>query len=142
MGLTDSITSKKTLALDTSVLITAFNKPEGKAGKLLDKIKELSPQVFISTIVFEEFLVKIYKKKLEKDIDIYEDFITAGGLFTVVNLDRQIARKTAQIRADFTHIRAPDAIHLATAIESKAKIFITGEKRLPRKIENLTVEVI
>lgn len=142
MGLSDFINSSRSLALDTNILITAFNKPDGASGKLLEKIKEASPQVFVSTIVFEEFLVKVYKEKLEKDLAVYEDFITGGGLFIVISIDRTIARKAAQIRAVYSSIRAPDAIHLATAIESKAKIFITTEKRLPKKIDNLKIAVI
>ena len=141
MGLS-TFTPSQSLALDTNILITAFNNPKGKSGKLLEKIKEISPQVFISTIVFEEFLVEIYKKNLEKDLAGYEDFITGGGLFIVVNVDRQIARRAAQLRASYSSIRAPDAIHLATALESKAKIFITADRRLPRKINRLKIEVI
>lgn len=141
MGLVDSITSSHTLALDTNVLITAFNQPASLSGKLLDKIQKVNPQVFISTIVFEEFLVKIYQKKLQKNIAYYEDFVTGQGLFIVVSVNRDIARKAAKIRAQFD-IKAPDAIHLATAIESRAKIFVTTDKRLPKKIENLTIKVL
>lgn len=137
MGLID-IAFENPLALDTNILITAFNEPEGISGKTLSKIKEISPQVYISTLVFEEFLVKIYKKKLEKDLASYEDFITGGGLFIVVSVDRQIARKAAQIRARF-NLKAPDAIHLASAIESKAKVFVTADRRIPRKIDNLNI---
>lgn len=142
MGLAKFITSSKALALDTNILITAFNNPNGESAKLLLKIKEISPKVFISTLVFEEFLVKIYRKKLEKDLAGYEDFITAGGLFIVVNVDRQIARKAAQLRAAYSSLRAPDAIHLATAIESKAKLFVTCDRRLPNRIEKVQIVTI
>lgn len=127
-----------TLALDTNILITAFNSPQGAAAKLLDEIGQNRPQVFISTLVFEEFLVEIYKKKLEKDLEIYEDFITASGLFMVVDMTRQIARKAAQIRANL-NIKAPDAIHIATALQSKAKTFVTLDRKIPKKIESLTI---
>lgn len=141
MGLVDSLKSSDILALDTNILITGFNQPTSSCAKFLEAIQKVSPQVFISTIVFEEFLVQIYKKKLEKDIAYYEDFITGQGMFIVVNVDREIARKAAQIRALFK-IKAPDAIHIATAIISKVKIFITTDRRLPREINRLKIEVL
>ena len=141
MGLAKAPILPQTIAIDTNILISAFNNPQGNSGELLDKIINSPTQVFISTLVFEEFLVKIYREKLEKDITLYEDFLTAGGLFTVVDMNRQIAKKAAQVRSN-TNIKAPDAIHIATAIESKAKAFFTSDKRIPRKIENLTISII
>lgn len=144
MGIIDTVDSKTTLALDTNIFIYAYHKSDNQgdlAREFLARIKQGESQVFISVIVFEEFLVKIYKQKLEKNISEYEDFITAGGLITVTNMDRQIARVAAKIRAEFA-IKAPDAIHLASAIESGAKVFITTDRRLPKKIGKLVVKVL
>lgn len=141
MGLIDSIKASSVLALDTNILIAGFNQPVSSCGKLLETIQNTGPKVFISTIVFEEFLVQIYKRKLGKDIAYYEDFITGQGIFSIVNVDREIARKAAQIRAQ-SNLKAPDAIHIASAIESKAKIFLTTDRRLPRKINGLKIEVL
>ncbi len=130
------------VALDTNIFILAYNKksPSGeKAQGLLDKILHSGDQIFISVLVFEEFLVKIYKKGLEKNLADYENFLTAGGLITVVDVTRQIARAAAKIRADYPSVRAPDAIHLASAIDSNAKIFYTTDKRLPKKIGKLEI---
>ena len=130
------------VALDTNIFIISYNKksPSGeKAQGLLDKILHSGDQIFISVLVFEEFLVKIYKKGLEKNLADYENFLTAGGLITVVDVTRQIARAAAKIRADYPSVRAPDAIHLASAIDSNAKIFYTTDKRLPKKIGKLEI---
>lgn len=115
--------------------------PYTSAWQLLEKIKTVNPRVFISTLAFEEFLVQVFKKGLEKDLATYEDFITGGGSFVVVDISRQVARKAAKIRAEF-NIKAPDAIHLATALKSASKIFVTTDKRLPRKIDKLVVEYL
>lgn len=144
MGLADTITSQDTIALDTNILIYAHNqsKDHGPAAiKLLDRIQKVKPKVFISVIIFEEFLVQIYKKKLEKDLIGYQDFITGSGLFTVVDVTREIATTAAKIRAHYK-LKAPDAIHLASAIESKAKMFVTVDRRLPRKINGLRVKLL
>lgn len=145
MGIVNAFNSSDVLALDTNILISAFNNADElgkKANHLLEKIREAQPRVFISVIAFEEFLVKVYKEKLEKDILKYEDFITGGGMFVVVDVNRNIARKAAQIRAKYPSIRAPDALHVASALESGATMFISTEKRLPRKIGRLTIHVL
>lgn len=133
------------IALDTNIFILAYDKktPKGDiARELLQKNKEANSKIFISVIVIEEFLVRIYKQELEKDILKYEDFITAGGFITVVDVNRQVARLAAKLRAEYTSLRIPDALHLASAIEVGAKVFITTDRRLPRKIGKLTVKVL
>lgn len=133
------------IGLDTNIFISAFNKGDvlgKKAIELLDEIKQNSPRVYISVLVFQEFLVKIFAGGLEKDAALYEDFITAGGFFTPVDVDREIARKAAKIRAEYPNVRTPDAIHLATALSAGVKTFFTFEKKLPKKISNLQIKVI
>ena len=136
------------LALDSNIFISAFNaytkpNPLGeKAQRILEEIKQASPQVFISALVFEEFLVYFYKDDFSKDIGYYEEFITGGGLFTVKDIDRNVARRAAWIRANFPSVRTPDAIHLASALESGAGIFITLDRRLPKKIGKITINTL
>lgn len=145
MGLIDSITRSTPVALDTNIFIFALDhpgKPGEKAGSLLEHIKHVSPKVFISVLTIHEFFIKVYKIGREKDSDKLLDFLSMGGLASVVNINREIALAAAKIRATHTHVRAPDAIHIATAIESKAKIFITTDRRLPRKVNGLKIEVL
>ncbi|WP_273698707.1 PIN domain-containing protein [Syntrophothermus sp.] len=49
-----------------------------------------------------------------------------------------IAVRSAQIRAEY-RLRTPDAIQLATAIESQATLFVTNDLKLPGKVGPLTV---
>lgn len=133
------------IALDTNIFILAYNKrnTQGEtARKLLDKLIKSGSQVFISVLVFEEFLVKIYKQGLEKNLVDYENFLTGAGIYNVVDVNRQVARFAAKIRADYPTLRAPDAIHLASAISAGANTFITTDKRLPRKLGKLTIKVL
>jgi len=141
----NSITSSSTLALDTNIFIYAYtpNRPKHKdAVAILDRIRQLKIRTLISVIVFEEFLVGIYKQGLENRLSEFEDFLTASDLIKVVDVNRQIARTAAKLRAEHPSLRAPDAIHLASAIESKAKIFLTTDRRLPKKIGKLEIKVL
>lgn len=144
MGIAD-LKSSDSIALDTNIFIYALSSSGGKGEKarsVLQAIKDLNPSVSISVLVFEEFLVKVYKENRQKDLSYFEDFLTGGGLIRVVDLDRAIARKAAFLRSKYKSLRAPDAIHLASAIEVGARIFITADRRLPQNIDKLKVKVL
>lgn len=50
---------------------------------------------------------------------------------SVVEVDNAVALEAARIRREYG-FRVPDAIQLATAIQAKAKAFITSDERLKR----------
>lgn len=132
------------IALDSNIFIRALDDPGplGEKSRIyLKKLKETTPSVFVSVMVVEEFFVKVYKSGREKKLESILDFITLGGLAKLVDVNKQIALLAAKIRADY-HIKAPDALHLASAIESGAKIFVTTDKKLPRKIGKLTINLL
>lgn len=132
------------IALDSNILIRALDDPGplGEKSRIFIKgLKEKTPTVFISVMVLEEFFVKVYKTGREKDLDSILEFITLGGLAQLIDVNKPIALLSAKIRAKYS-VKAPDALHLASAIESEAKVFITTDKKLPRKIGKLTVKVL
>lgn len=142
--MTASMRKSSTIALDSNIFIRALDDPDSlgaEARSLLENIRETSPNVSISVMVLEEFFVRVYKQKREKDLDNILDFITMGGLVTLVDVNKQIALLAAKIRALY-NVKAPDAVHLASAIEVGAKVFITTDKRLPRKIGKLVIKVL
>lgn len=141
----NSLKGSQIVSLDTNIFIRALDDPTGlgvRARELIAQIKKKAPRVFISTILLEEFFVRVYKDKREREESNILDFLTIGGLATFVNMDQRIALLTAKIRADYPSLRAPDAIHLATAIASGAKLFITTDRRIPKKIKGLKVAVL
>lgn len=132
------------IALDSNIFIRALddNGPLGiESRNLLENLRNTTPKVFISVLLLEEFFVKVYKTGREKDLNNILDFITMDGLVQMVDIDKQIALLAAKIRAEY-NIKAPDALHLASAIESGAKVFFTTDKRLPRKVDKLVVNVL
>ncbi len=133
------------IALDTNIFVYAYERSDEsgeRARTLLKKIIQPKSKIFLSVLVFEEFLVKIYKKGLQKKLNQYESFLTGGGIFTVLDVNRQIARVAAKLRATYPSLRAPDAIHLASAIEAGVKVFITTDRKLPRKVGRLTIKIL
>ena len=139
------IKSSQTISLDTNIFIRALDDPTklgDLARELIVQIKEAAPRVFISTILLEEFFVRVYKEKLDKEETNILDFLTIGGLGTFISMDRQVALLAARIRADYLSLRGPDAIHLASALAAGAEFFITTDRRIPKNIKGLKVVVL
>lgn len=136
---------RHTVALDTNIFICALNKKDSrqeKSLKILVQIKEKNIKVSISVLVLEEFFIRIYKQNQEENISSLLDFISMGNMVAVLDVNKELALQAAKLRAQYSSLRTPDAIHLASAIEAGANIFITTDRRLPRKIGKLTVRVL
>ena len=141
----NSIKASQIITLDSNILISGFdphNLLHPSCRQLLEQIHQKSPQIFISVLVFQEFLVKIYSAGLEKDLSKYEDYLTANGRFTVVDVTRSIARLSAKIRSIHPSIKTPDSLHIATAIDQKTNLFLTTDTHLPKKISSLSIQTI
>lgn len=143
MGLV-TIRNSQIISLDSNIFIRALDDegPLGsKARDLLEYLKQIQPKIFISTIVLEEFLVKVFKQQRQSQINYILDFLTLDGLVGILDINKEVAIMAAKIRAKYA-VKAPDAIHLASAIVSGADLFITTDKKIPRKVEDLRVLVL
>lgn len=69
----------------------------------------------------------------------YERFLTARRLI-LVELSAEVVERATELRARY-NFKAPDALHLATAIEEQVSAFLTGDAALSRCSE-LRVEVV
>lgn len=72
-------------------------------------------------------------------LDIYDQFFSASGLHIVEILEPVVERATT-LRASYG-FPTPDALHLASAIEERADLFLTGDAALAR-CQELKVEVL
>ena len=132
----------KKVALDSNIFIYALESNESQgllSRKLLEDIKVNQREVTISVILVEELFVKIYKEGRESQKDEVLGFLSINGLTQVIDITQIIALKAAQIRAKYPKIKTPDAIHIACAIETKVKMFITTDRGLPKQIDSLKI---
>jgi predicted nucleic acid-binding protein len=88
----------------------------------------------VSNIAFTECLVQPYK---DRDIELEQKTIqllqhTVG--LSLVPVSDTIAKRAARLRADY-NLRTPDALHMATAIESGCEAFLTNDLKLARITE-------
>lgn len=118
------------LYIDTNALIYSLTgRPELKdpARNWLDRFGR-SPGALIVTsrLTILEALIGPLKQADTKRIGRIE--AAFNGLI-LVDLDEPTIRRAAAIRAGHP-LRTPDALHLAAAVESKADIFLTADRRL------------
>lgn len=82
-----------------------------------------------STITFEEYLVHPYRTKQAEKAQAFFDFVEDANI-EVININKDIAKLAAHIRADYLSFHAMDALQLATALKCNCDGFLTNDKRL------------
>lgn len=85
---------------------------------------------FTSELSLAECLVKPYNEKDVIRQEIFDKTLTDSDTFKVIPIDRQLLKDAAFLRANYTALRLPDAIHLATALSAHGTVFLTNDVRL------------
>ncbi len=122
------------VCLDTNVFIAVKNKEENFKFciTILDAIEEKYIEGSISTIVLVEVLVGFYMKNEKIEAN---RFLNSAILnFDVIPVNIDITQKAAQIRVQYG-VKLPDAIIIASNINSNSDYFITFNKTMLKKLE-------
>lgn len=94
-----------------------------------------------SVITMEEYFVFPYRNKEYSFIDMFTRLVATTDM-EIVEINQEIAKKAAQIRAQYKGFKAMDALQLAVACLSKCDLFLTNDKQLRqfKEIKCLTIE--
>jgi predicted nucleic acid-binding protein len=128
--------------IDTSIVIyTVENHPD--YWQLLQplwlKLLLREVQIFSSELLILETLVRPKRDNNQQLLNDYERFLFLGGI-RLFPISQTILREAAQLRAT-TNLRTPDAIHVATAINTGSTLFLTNDLRI-RQVPNLSIIVL
>ena len=125
--------------LDANILIYYVEKTAGwreAAGLLFDALIAGESDIVTSEISVGECLYQPMRDKNRALVALYEDFLGGEEIRRVaVNLD--IIRAAASLAGD-SGLKLIDAIHVATAIDSRCGFFVTNDSRI-RSIPGLRV---
>ncbi len=127
----------KIVGLDTAPLIyfieehTAYLDTLKKIFETVDK-GEVS--VITSTITLTEVLVHPLRSQNVDLATEYRDILLNSNI-TTIDISSDIAEYGALLRSQY-NLRTPDALQIATAINSGAGFFLTNDTKLP-KIPNI-----
>jgi len=117
-----------TVALDADVVIAFLDASDDQHQRAIDVLRPrlaAGDRIVLAASVYAEILIHPIKRNADKAID---EFITAIGA-DIIAIDREIARRAAQLRATHSRVRLPDALSLATALATGADL-LTFDQRL------------
>jgi predicted nucleic acid-binding protein len=124
---------RRLIALDSCVLIYALeghDKFGALAKHVMKRVQQGRNQAVLSTLALLEAQVGPYRQGDLQTAHHYYSWLTRLANCRWVALTYEIADLAAQLRAE-RRLNVPDAIHLATAVESRAEVFITNDTALP-----------
>ncbi|MCA1762328.1 MAG: type II toxin-antitoxin system VapC family toxin [Cryomorphaceae bacterium] len=132
--------------IDTAPLIYFIEGHSKFQEKLIEIFKSNDQGEFrfqTSSLTLIELLVQPYKQQNSNLAARYEQILTDSENIDIFEVDLEIARTAAKLRADY-NFKTPDAIQLATGLEKSANLFLTNDKELKRikDIEVITLDEI
>ena len=133
--------------VDTALFIYFIEKDDNNP-QYYEKVKNFlrdgydNDKKFVSSVItMEEYFVFPYRNQEYSLIDMFNRLVETTNM-EIVEINQEIAKKAAQIRADYKGFKAMDALQLAVACLSACDLFLTNDKQLKqfREIECVTVE--
>jgi predicted nucleic acid-binding protein len=130
--LTQKLTKLEVIGIDTPIFIyhlEANEKYGGLTQKSFSSLENGKWQGITSTITLMEINVHPWRAGREDVARKYETLLMNFPHLEIVNIDRDVARVAAQLRARFD-IRPPDALQVAASLVTGARGFLTNDRRL------------
>lgn len=140
--LSKQLAKAKVIGLDTSIFIYFLENNERYrelARITINGIEKGKWEGVTSTITLMEITVRPWQLGRESAAREYEAVLVHFPNLSVVDLDRDVARAAAQLRAKY-NISPPDALQVAASLSYGAKAFLTNDKRLS-KLEDV-IEIL
>ena len=113
-----------------------------------DKVKnffmngyENNKEFVTSVITMEEYFVFPYRNNNYSLIAMFHRLVAVTDM-EIIEINQEIAKKAAQIRAEYKSFKAMDALQLATACVRNCDLFLTNDKQLRqfKEIKCITVD--
>jgi predicted nucleic acid-binding protein len=121
-------------------LIEAAQPFHGKVVAALQALRQTAgPQIVTSRLSMLECRVLPIRDHDAPLLAAYDAFFSADHLI-LADIGARVIETATQLRATY-RFRTPDAIHLATAIEEKATVFLTGDSAL-KQCREVNVDIL
>jgi predicted nucleic acid-binding protein len=142
MGWVDALKGK-TIGLDTAPLIY-FIEEQSQFFEIVLPFFQAMDQgdisVVTSTITLLEVLVHPLRHANHDLAERYKTTLLAAKGLDIINLSPLISEKAAELRARY-NLSTPDAIQIATSLESGAEFFLTNDFALAKVSEIKVIAV-
>jgi len=140
--LSKRLAKAKVIGLDTPLFIYFLENNEryGELARIIiNGIEKGKWEGVTSTITLMEITVRPWQLGRESVAREYEAVLVHFPNLSVVDVDRNVARAAAQLRAKY-NVSPPDALQVAASLSYGAKAFLTNDKRLS-KLEDV-IEIL
>lgn len=121
------------IAVDTSVFIY-WIEDHAEFAPLVAPVFAMADRgdvrLVASALALMELLVVPYRLGRRRLAERYASVLCDSPGLDVIDVGRGVLRAAARLRAA-TSASAPDAIHLATALECSCRFFLTNDRRMP-----------
>lgn len=132
--------------LDTAPFIYFIEK-DSNNPQYFDNMKQFfeegyreNKEFLTSVITMAEYFVFPYRNQKMSYIDSFHRLVDTLDM-EIAEVDQEIAKKAAQIRAQYKNFKAMDALQLATACVTGCDLFLTNDKQLKQFTEIKCVTV-
>lgn len=132
----------KNIFLDTAPIVYYLENNELYYSNMKKFWKEYEDCDYVtSAVTVTEYLTYPYQQNNMKLINSFYAFVD-GMDIEIKSIDKAIAEKAAQIRAEYKFFKTMDALQLATACLSGCNLLLTNDKQLKqfKEMKCLTVE--
>lgn len=132
------------LGLDTSVFIYHFEKHSQYVHltrELFFGIESGKYMGITSTITLMEILIRPLALGEQDVARKYEVLLANFPHLEMVDIDRDIIRHAAQIRAEY-RLRPPDAIQISACLAKDARAFITNDRHMERLKNQIDIIIL
>ena len=143
-NLTERLKSFSIIGLDTSIFIYHFEENLvylPLTRELLSGIEMGARRGVTTTISLMEIIVKPLALGRQDVARKYESLLVNFPNLAMVDLDRDVIRQAARLRAEY-RIRPPDALQASASLLQGADAFITNDRHLERLQERLDVVIL
>lgn len=133
-NLAHQLEGHRVIGLDTSIFIyhlEANSKYVSFTGTILQHIQSGRSQGVISTVTVMELTVHPWRMNRADVARQYEILLVNFPNLRLVDVNREVARRGAQLRAKY-NLRPADALQVATAMVNDATVWISNDKKLRR----------
>ena len=115
--------------LDANAIIRFVEADDDLFESILHRVRGGTLRLCTSEFTLAEVLVLPLRELNDELAAVYETLLSTDGELEIVPLSRAVLRKSAELRAG-SRSKAPDAIHVATAVLSDCTVFVSSDQRL------------
>ena len=140
-GFRERLKRYPTLGLDTSIFLYHIEENTEYLGitqALLSGIETGEWEALTSTITLMELLVRPLQLEQEEVARKYEVLLGNFPHLRIVDIDRDVTRKAAHLRAAFG-TRPADALQVAACLVHGAAAFVSNDLRLERMVSEIEI---